>query len=80
MTEETKCPDFHSHNSVRRGGCVPGRILQLLQGLVVDGVHAVKIIYHLVIETWVDMWKVRESYDMEGKTNVLIIIRNIKKA
>lgn len=51
-----------------------------MQGLVVDGVHAVKIIYHLVIETWVDMWKVRESYDMEGKTNVLIIIRNIKKA
>lgn len=27
--------------SMRRGGCVPGRILQLLQGLVVDGVHAV---------------------------------------
>lgn len=41
MTEETKCPDFHSHSSVRRGGCVPGRILQLLQGLVVDGVCAV---------------------------------------
>lgn len=41
MTEETKCPDFHSHSSVRRGGCVPGRILQLLQGLVVDGVRAV---------------------------------------
>lgn len=26
---------------MRRGGCVPGRILQLLQGLVVDGVRAV---------------------------------------
>lgn len=28
-------------NSMKPGGLVPGRILQLLQGLVVDGAHAV---------------------------------------
>lgn len=28
-------------NSVKHGGSGPGRILQMLQGLVVDGAHAV---------------------------------------
>ena len=28
-------------NSIKCGGLVPGRILQLLQGLVVDGAYAV---------------------------------------
>ena len=37
----TRSSQFRSHRPQDHGGVVPGRILQLLQGLVGDGAHAV---------------------------------------
>lgn len=36
--------------------------------------------YRFEIIVWVNMWELRESYNIESKMNVLIIIGNIVKA
>ena len=69
-------------NSIKLGGLVPGRILQLFQGLIFDGAYAIvdqgAAQEHSqgkdpwVMDLWVDLWNTLEQKAEEYTLHLLV--------